>query len=86
MHQELAQSTMPLAQAVYNDSGAPAGWERLSPEQLKQEHPIFNDVNFHDSTTGFHADIFKNEDGEVVLSMRGTNELIDWGQNFDQGF
>jgi len=64
-----------LAADVYNDSGAPEGWERLE------------DIDNPD--TGFHAAIYRSQiDGQVVVAYRGTNptSLNDWWQgNIKQG-
>lgn len=85
-HMEAAADTMPLAKAVYQETGAPQGWNRLSHDQVRQDNPSMQNAVFSDPKTGFHADLFKNDEGKVVLSYRGTNELNDWKENFTQGF
>jgi hypothetical protein len=39
-----------------------------------------------DSETGFQAALYVNKEGHRVLAFAGTNEAIDWENNFSQGF
>lgn len=80
-----AKNTLPLAQAVYDETGAPEGWTRENPDALKNRFPELQDINFSDEKTGFHADLFRSDDGDLVLAFRGTNEGIDWKENLQQG-
>lgn len=65
-----------LAGDVYNNSGAPEGWTRLSVSE--------------DPKNGFYAAAYKKDgSNEIVVVYRGTNESIfagtDWNSNAQIG-
>ena len=68
-----------LSQAVYNDSGAPEGWTRLSdPDKLSSLPPNLRDPELWNNTkTNYHAGLFQSGDGHIVMAERGTNPK-DW--------
>lgn len=63
-----------LADAGYNPSGAPAGWQRL-PDSDFQSKTV-------DDGSGFRAGVFQSGD-RVVVSFAGTqmNSAVDWVTN-----
>lgn len=66
-----------LASDVYNTTGAPEGWTRLSQDQLP---PELQNATLHDPSSGFYADIYRSDiDGSYRLIMRGT-EFETWKQ------
>jgi uncharacterized Zn-binding protein involved in type VI secretion/pimeloyl-ACP methyl ester carboxylesterase len=76
-----------LALDVYNDSGAPEGWTRLSPGDLP---PEMQGATLHDDKSGFYADVYRSEiDGSYKLVFRGSErkewkDAQDWINNAEQ--
>ena len=81
LHAEFAR----LSADVYNDTGAPDGWERLSGGKL----PIgLDQKEFVDGNSGFFASLYKrNNTNLYVLAFRGTEPsglATDWRADFVQ--
>jgi uncharacterized Zn-binding protein involved in type VI secretion len=82
-----------LSQAVYDDYGAPPGWQRLTGDQLPPEiraQSVYDPATgtLNDPKTGFHAAVFRSEvDGSYVLAYRGTQPTSwrDWVLGNAQG-
>src|SRR5262249_34184624 len=63
-----------LSGDVYNDSGAPEGWTRITGNDLP---PELRNATFQ-SGTGFYAALYRNDiDGSYTLTYRGT-EASTW--------
>jgi hypothetical protein len=65
-----------LSAAVYQDTGAPPGFERLDAAQ---------ELGITD-TAGMKYAMFKDADGNVVVAFQGTATKGDWIQNIGQLF
>ena len=75
------------------------GYEKLSDEELATDLGIIGLTEINDLSTGFEADVYKDEQGNYVLAYRGTysdpnhpeNDLVhDWSkewtdENIQQG-
>jgi len=77
-----------LSQSVYQDEGAPEGWSRVSPDEMP---PGLRDQVWEDKDSGFHAALFRSDEGKYVLAYRGTEmnkgfaeALKDWKANIPQ--
>ena len=74
-----------LAQSVYDDSGAPVGWTRLSDNPASLP-PGLRGRSWSDPQSGFQAALYKSQiDSSVVLAFRGTTNQQGWENNFEQG-
>ena len=70
-----------LAKDVYNTSGAPEGWHRVTPDELPDS---LKDAVFHDDGSGFYSDLYRSEiDGSYRLVFRGTEVEtgLQWSGN-----
>ncbi len=73
-----------MAQDVYHP-GSPGvdGWRRLSDGELNAAG--ISPDSLEDSSTGFRAAIYTNDEGGVTLAFAGSNDLPDWLNNLEQG-
>jgi|SRR5579872_2313202 len=81
-----AREMAALASNVYEDSGAPPGYTRLSDDPSSLP-PRLRNFPFHDPNSGFDAALYKNNDtGAMVIAYRGTEptKLNDWGADLKQ--
>lgn len=80
-----AREMATLANNVYQDTGAPSGYERLSdnPSTLP---PGLQDFQFHDPESGFDAALYRTPQGGLVIAYRGTetSSLNDWETDLKQ--
>lgn len=63
-----------LCESVYEEKGAPLGWDRLEDS--------------YDSETGFGAAVYRSQiDGRIVLVFRGSDRALNdwWENNLQQG-
>jgi uncharacterized Zn-binding protein involved in type VI secretion len=75
-----------LASDVYQKSGAPPGWTRLSDNPSNLPFRL-REFPFHDPRSGFDAALYQNnETGKIVLAYRGTEptHVNDWETNLQQ--
>ncbi|MEM6455396.1 MAG: hypothetical protein AAF772_09910 [Acidobacteriota bacterium] len=76
-----------LAASIYQDTGAPEGWTRLSdsPDGLPAElRDLPWDQEFAGGS-GLHAELYQSDEGETVLVFEGSGEVRDWLSNLQQG-
>ncbi|MEM6455395.1 MAG: hypothetical protein AAF772_09905 [Acidobacteriota bacterium] len=86
-HFETIVDRAQLAASVYENSGAPDGWTRLSdtPDGLPAElRNLPWDQEFLGGS-GIHAELYQSDTGEVVLAFEGSLEISDWINNLSQG-
>ena len=87
-----------MSDSVYDDPKHPVppppGWKRLDPKDMP---PGLNDPKlWNDRTSGYHAGLFENQQGQIVMAERGTvpynsqntgrygaiqDDLTDWNQS-----
>ncbi len=74
-----------LANNVYQDTGAPSGYERLSDTPSKLPLRL-QDFQFHDPASGFDAALYRTPQGGLVIAYRGTepSSLNDWETDLKQ--
>jgi type VI secretion system secreted protein VgrG len=80
-----AREMASLANNVYQDSGAPTGFKRLSDDPANLP-PRLKDFPFRNSTTGFDAALYRTPQGGLVIAYRGTepSKLNDWEADLKQ--
>ena len=62
--------------------------EHLERLTAKERSELFGDeAVWDDKSTGFRARAYRNKKtGEITIAFAGTEDLIDWGNNIQQGF
>lgn len=73
-----------LSQAVYDPSVKQVGnWTRLDDTQLRAKG--IEPAQLEDPKSGFHAGLYQDGSGHVVLAFAGSNDIKDWLNNAQQG-
>lgn len=75
-----------LSKNAYEKNGAPDGWNRISDDEALLKEIGLKKSDFENEGSGFYSALYKSEEnGEFVLAFRGTQDIKDWRNNYQQG-